>query len=227
MLKKINPLIIQSVLFLLTIFTTTLTGAFWVGILHPEDSFWDFFSRGFAYSIPFLGILTIHELGHYLTARYYKVNVTLPYYIPIFIPGLMPQIGTVGAFIKMNSRSASKKEIFDIGVAGPLAGFVAAIGLLFYGFTHLPQREHIFIVHKEYAEAEKKSGKPYENIVYTSQYMRERDSISYIESLPQDSIDFVNDSNTSLFSLSETKDSVKRVWKREPFKPAEKYEELA
>ncbi len=223
MLKKINPLIIQSVLFLLTIFTTTLTGAYWIGIVLPKDTFWDFFSRGFAYSIPFLGILTVHEMGHYLVARYYKVAVSLPYYIPIFIPGLMPQIGTMGAVIKMNSRSASKKEIFDIGVAGPLAGFFVAIIILFYGFTHLPEREHIFKIHSDYKEVEKRTGKTYESIVYSYNYAKERDSLSDT----QDSIYFAENKNESWVVWMQKIGLAKNEWKREPFVPEEKYEELA
>jgi membrane-associated protease RseP (regulator of RpoE activity) len=167
MLKKINPLIIQSVLFVLTIFTTTLVGAYWVGLSEPDESFWTYFLRGFEYSIPFLGILTVHELGHYFTARYYKVDVTLPYYIPLYIPLMEAiQIGTMGAFIKMNSRSASKKEIFDIGVAGPLAGFFAALIVLFYGFTHLPEPSYIFKVHPEYSVF----GNNYADSVYTDKF---------------------------------------------------------
>ncbi len=171
MLKKINPLVIQIGLFVLTIFTTTLVGASWVGISLEEDSFWDFFSRGFAYSLPFLGILTIHELGHYFTAKYYKVEVTLPYYIPFYLPlewiGIQViQIGTLGAFIRMNGRSNSKKEIFDIGIAGPLAGFVAAIALLYYGFTHLPDQSYIHTIHPEYKEF----GSHYADTVYSKDF---------------------------------------------------------
>ena len=219
MLKKINPLLIQAVLFVLTIFTTTLVGAEWIAIRLPNDSDWDFFSRGFAYSIPFLGILTVHEMGHYLVARYYKVAVSLPYYIPIFIPGLMPQIGTMGAVIKMNSRSASKKEIFDIGVAGPLAGFFVAILILFYGFTHLPEREHIFKVHSDYKEVELKSSKPYESIVYTYKYARERDSLSSVAR-----IKYYNEhKNDNLIKLL----SFFGFAPKPPFIPAENYNELA
>lgn len=167
MLRKINPLVIQATLFILTVFTTTLAGAEWIGIRKPEDTFWDFFSRGFQYSIPFLGILTVHELGHYFTARYYKVNVTLPYYIPFYIPFMsLIQIGTMGAFIKMNSRSASKKEIFDIGVAGPLAGFVAALIVLTYGFLTLPEPSYIYNAHPEY----KAYGLNYADSVYTDKF---------------------------------------------------------
>jgi membrane-associated protease RseP (regulator of RpoE activity) len=169
MLKKINPLVFQISLFILTVFTTTLVGASWVGISIPGESFWDYFSRGFAYSLPFLGILTVHELGHYFTAKYYKVDVTLPYYIPMYLPtellfgASVIQIGTMGAFIRMNSRSSSKKEIFDIGIAGPLAGFFVAVGLLYYGFTNLPEQSYIFKVHPEY----EKFGTHYADTVYT------------------------------------------------------------
>jgi membrane-associated protease RseP (regulator of RpoE activity) len=224
MLKKINPLIIQSVLFILTIFTTTLAGAFWVGISTPEDTFWSFYSRGYAYSLPFLGILTVHELGHYFTAKYYKVDVTLPYYIPVFIPGLSPQIGTLGAFIKMNSRSASKKEIFDIGVAGPLAGFFIALIILTYGFTHLPEREHIYKVHKDYANYKDSLG--YEKVVYTYDYQKKMDEKNFALSQIGDSIDYQADKDTPAFKWLLEKGWVDK-WERKTFKPQEEYQELA
>jgi membrane-associated protease RseP (regulator of RpoE activity) len=178
MLKKINPLVIQSVLFVLTLYTTTQVGAEWIGH-RPNEPYWDFFSRGFAYSLSFLGILTIHELGHYFTAKYYKVDVTLPYYIPMYIPLSAIQIGTLGAFIRMNGRSNSKKEVFDIGVAGPLAGFFVAIGLLYYGFTHLPDLSYIHEIHPEY----KQFGSKYADVVYTKKFYIERvyQEISKIE----------------------------------------------
>ncbi|HSZ25976.1 MAG TPA: site-2 protease family protein, partial [Cytophagaceae bacterium] len=167
MLKKINPLIIQFVLFILTVFTATLVGASWVGVSEPTDTFWTFFSRGFDYSIPFLGILTVHEFGHYLMAKHYKVEVTLPYYIPLYLPfAEMIQIGTMGAFIRMKGRSSSRKEIFDIGVAGPLAGFFAALIVLFYGFTNLPEPSYIFKIHPEYEVY----GKNYADSVYTDSF---------------------------------------------------------
>ncbi len=228
MLRKINPLIIQSVLFLLTIFTTTLIGAEWVGIKLPGDSYWDTFSRGFEYSIPFLGILTVHELAHYFTAKYYKVDVTLPYYLPIYIPYLpVIQIGTLGAFIKMNSRSASKKEIFDIGVAGPLAGFFAALLILFYGFTHLPEREHIFKVHSEYEEVENTTGKPYEQEVYSYEYQKKRHSYYHALRQIEDSIHFEKDTTKSWIPFLQEKKSVDTAWKRTAFKAEESYEELS
>lgn len=134
---------------------------------------WAEFLDGLHYSIPFLLILTVHEFGHYLTAQYYHLRVTLPYYIPFwlgFIPFLIgsPTIGTMGAFIQIKSRIASRKVYFDVGIAGPLAGFVIALVILWYGFTHLPPAEHIFTIHPEYL----KYGADYADQVYGSETMR-------------------------------------------------------
>ena len=169
MLKKYKPYLIHGGLFLATLFTTTMAGASWIGTAKMEDSFWDYFITGFPFSIPFLLILTVHEFGHYITARIYKVDVSLPYYIPFFIPVGIPQIGTFGAFIKMKNKINSRKEVFDIGVAGPLAGFFVALIVLTYGFTHLPEPEHIYKVHPDYA----KFGINYSDSVYTAQYQKQ------------------------------------------------------
>ncbi|MFC5408119.1 site-2 protease family protein [Larkinella bovis] len=147
--------LIQASLFVLTVLSTTAAGAEWMygrsfldvehGIGWPE--FWD----GLHYSIPFLAILTVHEFGHFFTARYHHVRVTLPYYIPLWF-GLGQTLGTLGAFIRIKDFINSRKKFFDIGIAGPLAGFVVALGVLWYGFTHLPPPEHIFSIHPEYRQ---------------------------------------------------------------------------
>ena len=146
-------------LFLLTVLTTTIAGAEWhygrpIFSLTPGYELvqwmgWEKIQRGFLFSLPFLFVLTCHEFGHYFTARFYKIRVTLPYYIPIWL-GFTSTIGTMGAFIRIKDRIFSKKEFFDVGIAGPLAGFVVALPLLFYGFTHLPEPEYIFRIHPEY-----------------------------------------------------------------------------
>ncbi|GAB3830892.1 hypothetical protein GCM10028895_47530 [Pontibacter rugosus] len=110
---------------------------------------WAEFTAGLYFSLPFLGVLTVHEFGHYFTARYHRTAVTLPYYIPLWF-GITPSIGTMGAFIRIKERIFSRQQFFDIGVAGPLAGFAVAVPLLFYAFTHLPPPEYIFQVHPEY-----------------------------------------------------------------------------
>ncbi len=139
-------------LFLVTLVTTTLAGAEWVhgkSIFMPEYSWQDFLS-GLSYSVPFLLILTAHEFGHYFTAIHYKVTTTLPYYIPL--PPFPLMFGTLGALIRLKSRVPSKQQNFDIGIAGPLAGFAVAIGVLWYGFATLPPPEYIFQFHPQYQQ---------------------------------------------------------------------------
>lgn len=171
--RKRLPL--QLFLFLLTLVATTLAGAEWrfghyplfdVELIDKEtiDIYWtaldwDKFATGFAFSIPFLMFLTVHEFGHYITARLHKIKVTLPYYIPLWlnvlapiVNGLLPSIGTMGAVIRIREYIQSKKIHFDIGIAGPLAGFVVALGVLFWGFTHLPPQEYLLEVHPAYEE---------------------------------------------------------------------------
>ncbi|MGN6645103.1 MAG: site-2 protease family protein [Cytophaga sp.] len=165
MLKKYKQLSIHILLFILTLATTTLAGAQWTGA--PAKTEWDFVLSGLYYSITFLGILTMHEFGHYYYAKKYKVDVTLPYYIPFYFPGL-PSFGTFGAFIRMKSIIHSRKQIFDIGIAGPLAGFVGALALLIYGFATLPEKEYIYEIHPDYAVF----GDDYAEHVYGYEYLK-------------------------------------------------------
>ena len=86
--------------------------------------------EGATFSASLLAILVSHEMGHYLACRYYKVNATPPYFIPA--PPLF-LAGTFGAFIKIRSAIPSRRALFDIGLAGPLAGFVVALPLAVVG----------------------------------------------------------------------------------------------
>lgn len=90
------------------------------------------FSDGFPFSIPLLIILGCHEMGHYLMCRRYGLAATLPYFIPSPFLNL---IGTFGALIRIKEPLRDKKTLIDVGAAGPLAGFVAAIPFLLYGVT--------------------------------------------------------------------------------------------
>jgi membrane-associated protease RseP (regulator of RpoE activity) len=86
---------------------------------------------GLPYALALIFILGIHELGHYSIARYYKIRSTLPYFIP------MPFfLGTFGAFIQMRSPVPNRKALFDVSIAGPLAGFLATLPLLIWGLAH-------------------------------------------------------------------------------------------
>lgn len=149
---------IHLLLFVLTILTSTLAGGEWVygkHVLASGDSAltWEYFFKSMAFSIPFIGILLIHELGHFFTSLYHKVRCTLPFFIPAWLGFIgAPSIGTFGAIIRMKGFVNSRIKFFDIGIAGPLAGFVVALGVLVYGFTHLPPAEYIYQIHPEYAD---------------------------------------------------------------------------
>lgn len=153
--KESRTRLIQLLLFIVTFITTTLAGAEWMfggSFLYGQDPMgWDEFFQGMNFSIPFLLILTFHEFGHYFTAQYHKVKVSLPFYLPLWM-GFLPtfSIGTMGAFIRLKERVNSLKKTFDIGIAGPLAGFVIAIIVIIYGFTNLPPKQDIFKIHPEY-----------------------------------------------------------------------------
>ena len=92
------------------------------------------FAEGIAFSAALLTILTAHEMGHYLACRYYGVSATLPFFIPA--PPLF-LAGTFGAFIKMKSPIPSRRALFDIGLAGPLAGFVMLLPIAVVGILTL------------------------------------------------------------------------------------------
>ncbi len=165
--KTTKQKIIQAVLFIITFIATTMSGAEWMHgwafLYVPHPLGWPDFIDGFQYSVPFLLILTVHEFGHYFMARYHKVKVSLPYYIPAWFGFLgTMSLGSMGAFIRIRQRIASISQTFDIGIAGPLAGFIVALGVLFYGFTHLPPKEYVFKIHPEY----QLFGDNYEAIVY-------------------------------------------------------------
>lgn len=155
---KTKEYLIHTGLFLLTLITATLAGGEWVfgrSVLGSGDGFltWEYFWKSTAFSLPFIGILLVHELGHFFTSIYHKVKCTLPFFIPAWLGFLgAPSIGTFGAVIRMKSFVNSRKKFFDIGVAGPLAGFVIALGVLIYGFTTLPPADFIYSVHPEYAD---------------------------------------------------------------------------
>ncbi len=88
---------------------------------------------GAIYAVCVLLILGSHEMGHFLATVYYRVPASFPFFIPTpFTP-----IGTMGAVIGMDGRRADRREVFDIGVAGPLAGLVFAIPIMYYGVTQL------------------------------------------------------------------------------------------
>lgn len=90
---------------------------------------------GLSFSLSLLFILISHEMGHYVACRIYGVDATLPYFIPT--PPLIGPAGTFGAFIKILSPMPSRRAVFDIGVAGPIAGFIAQIPIAILGVASM------------------------------------------------------------------------------------------
>ncbi len=136
-------------LFILTLYTTTLAGVAWSGHDPFELSNFGF---GLEYSLLLLLFLSAHEFGHFIAARIHGVDVTLPYYIPFpgTMLGMMPNFGTFGAVIRTRQRIPSRSIIFDIGVAGPIAGFIVCIITLGVGFATLPGIEYLQAIHPDY-----------------------------------------------------------------------------
>lgn len=94
---------------------------------------WELLKHGLSFSLPLLFILISHEMGHYIACRIYRVDATLPFFIPT--PPMLGPAGTFGAFIKILSPMPSRRAVFDIGVAGPIAGFVALIPIALIGLA--------------------------------------------------------------------------------------------
>jgi membrane-associated protease RseP (regulator of RpoE activity) len=158
---------IHGLLFVLTVVTTTFAGIMWgappdlptpeprvatpldyllyiplsyyysiVELLKYTVAHPALIGEGVKFSVSLLAILFSHEMGHYLACRHYKVDATLPYFIPappIFLAG------TFGAFIKIRSAIPTRRALFDIGLAGPLAGFVVALPICVIGVLTIGQ----------------------------------------------------------------------------------------
>jgi membrane-associated protease RseP (regulator of RpoE activity) len=142
-----NRLWLHILLFCATLFTTTLVGAQMqynfshnLAFFDSENDF-NIFSvgmrsptlllAGLPFSLTLLTILMAHEFGHFLACVYYEVDATLPFFLPV----PLPFTGTLGAFIRIRSAIPSKRVLFDIGIAGPLAGFVFLVPALSIGLA--------------------------------------------------------------------------------------------
>jgi membrane-associated protease RseP (regulator of RpoE activity) len=137
-----RTLALPVILFWLTLAFTLVIGvqyhiSYHDVVLPPGEGFWRFLWShpaawlwGVSYSLPLLGILLVHEMGHFFACRRHGIESTLPHFIPA--PTL---IGTFGAFIKIRSPFSSKKALFDVGMAGPLAGFLVALPVIAIGIS--------------------------------------------------------------------------------------------
>lgn len=139
----------HTLLFAVTFISVTFVGIFWVGQTANAESYWEMWPEGALFAALLLAFLATHEFGHYFAAVYHKVKVSLPYFIPIPIG-----IGTMGAVIKIEEQVRDTKKLFDIGISGPIAGFIVSLIILIYGFATLPDPSFIenFAGHEELKE---------------------------------------------------------------------------
>jgi membrane-associated protease RseP (regulator of RpoE activity) len=111
----------------LPVFNLNISWPFFAGIIHHPGRLW----AGAPYGLTLVTILLAHEMGHYVACRYYCIDTTYPYFFPA--PTL---IGTFGAFIRIRAPLATREELFDVGIAGPVAGFVVTVPALIVGVVH-------------------------------------------------------------------------------------------
>jgi membrane-associated protease RseP (regulator of RpoE activity) len=144
--KKRKSIWINIILLAATIFTTTLAGALqwidiyqgdWMNMVSPSY-LWDGF---IFFSVPLMLILGVHEMGHYYASKKHHVDASLPYFIPLPPPFIL---GTFGALISTREPIPNRKALLDIGIAGPLCGFLVAIPISLIGFFLMQQ--HPFIL---------------------------------------------------------------------------------
>ena len=137
-------------MFVATVLTTLYAGTVWY--YQPVDGPLDLLA-GWPFALAVLGVLGVHELGHYVLSQYHDVEASLPYFIPV-----PTYIGTFGAVIRMKGRIPNRRALFDIGVAGPLAGLVAAVAVAVVGLhldpitvpAYVRQSESVFRIELGY-----------------------------------------------------------------------------
>ncbi len=140
--RRRNAWAVHLLLLAATLFTTTFVGAVLLGAIpfdpnplalllgtypFPRD-FIHAWAKGLPFSAPLLAILLCHELGHYVTARRYQLDVSLPFFIPA--PVVPWSIGTMGAFIRLRTVVSDRRQLLDVGAAGPIAGLLVALPVL-------------------------------------------------------------------------------------------------
>src|SRR5438445_501205 len=124
---------VNLILLLVTVLTTTFFGGAWNWADYSGRPFLSAESIGFGglfFTLPLLTILGSHEMGHYLVAKRYKVQASLPFFLPS-----VPPLGTFGAFISMRDPIPNRRALLDIGVSGPLVGFAIAIPVTLAGLA--------------------------------------------------------------------------------------------
>ncbi|MDX1638316.1 MAG: site-2 protease family protein [Balneolaceae bacterium] len=142
----IKTILKHTGLFLLTFVTVSFFGGLFVAQTAVTDTIMGQMGDGALFAALLLAFLGTHEFGHFFAAQYHNIRVTLPYFIPVPLG-----IGTLGAVIRIKEKINDTHKMFDVGVAGPLAGFVVSLAVLLYGFSTLPDPSFInnFAGHEE------------------------------------------------------------------------------
>ncbi len=131
-------LVLHVALFLATVFTTMVAGAFQFGVNLFEYP-WQVY-QGIPFALSILAILTAHEMGHYLMSRRHQLDVSLPYFLP-GLPFPPPLPGTFGALIRIRSPILHKRALIDVGSSGPLIGILVVVPVLVVGLMLSPIKE--------------------------------------------------------------------------------------
>lgn len=141
-LQDLSPrtLIKHTALFLLTVVAVTERGISFAGRFETATSWWDLILDGLVFSSLLLLFLATHEFGHYFAAVKHRIRTSLPFFIPL----PFTFIGTFGAVIRIKEHVSDSRKLFDIGIAGPIAGFVVSIIILLVGFATMPGPEYIY-----------------------------------------------------------------------------------
>ncbi|MEF8880041.1 MAG: site-2 protease family protein [Candidatus Thermoplasmatota archaeon] len=143
--KKTKPVWVNSLLLIATVITTVLTGSIiymgyfdiWsiptiLDVFKPVNLFYG----ALLFALPLLSILLVHEMGHYFISKKHGIETSLPYLMPI--PPILPNfnIGTFGAIISSREPMHDKKALFDVGISGPVAGFIVALPVTAIGIAN-------------------------------------------------------------------------------------------
>ncbi len=130
--KTFKGVKVNIAMLFITLGTTLIAGAWWWSNYDPAGhgmlSLHNLMNGAMYFTLPLLLILGTHEMGHYFMARYHNIKASLPFFLP-----MAPPLGTIGAFISIREPIPDKKSLLDVGIAGPIAGFIVAIPVTLIG----------------------------------------------------------------------------------------------
>ncbi len=129
--KKFRSTKVNLIMLIVTLGTTLIAGMWWWASYDPGEpmlSMYNLTNGAIFFTIPLMAILGIHEMGHYFMARHHDIKASLPFFLPF-----APPLGTIGAFISIREPIPDRKSLLDVGVAGPICGFIVAVPVSILG----------------------------------------------------------------------------------------------